>query len=235
MSERNRLEVSAEIANIINIKIDESQYWPNLPGQAKIYPTIRRILADILEGATLEDLRRHFQTWIPGSLSQVGAWMPREIHEHLGRLLESTYIIKVGGFRKGRTAQYQDLVSWVEKHGEDKLNDDHIMHGMICTCFRCGAIMASKEPAHQFYCPACRAAVQPLKGRRAAGTTATPNLTKTQKVALATAIQVFTLHKQGKSVEKYMGGLNAHRANANLESITIEAIEAAGSPADLLI
>jgi predicted RNA-binding Zn-ribbon protein involved in translation (DUF1610 family) len=233
-TKKNKLDVPEEITTIINQKLtDMETEWPSIPAQIPMYPRIEAIYKDILKGADFETIRKHFQTeWLPASLSGAGAWLPREIHEHLGRIKEETFVVKVGGFKKGQRAQYVDAVEYVTKHGD--VGEQQLVNGAIAACFRCGDLIAVREAAHQMYCPTCRAKLEKTKAKSGNRITGTSKLNKDDKVKLAVTTRIMRVKAEGGNVEGQLAMLNALRTKMGLEGVDVAFIEKADS-ADALL
>jgi hypothetical protein len=228
MAKKNtKIEVPTEITTIINQKLtDMETEWPrDIPAQLPMYPRIKKIYEDILKGADFEAIKAHFQDqWLPASLSGAGAWLPREIHEHLGRIKEETFVVKTAGFKKGQRAQYQDAVTYMEKN--PNMTDDQMVIGAMASCFRCGDLIATREPAHQMYCPICRAKLEKTKAR--GGKTVTVGLSKLNKddkVKLAVTTRIMRMKAEGGKLDGQVGMLNALRSKLGLESVDVAFIE----------
>jgi len=222
------------VRKTIEMKLKDSESWPHIEGQMAYYGRIREIYQAILDGATLDDLRPMFDAYIPASLSQVGAWLPREIHEHLGRITDHEIIIvKTAGFKAGQTKVYQDSVKYYDEHGEWP-NEDDEMIGSECICIRCGDIYATKEAAHQIYCPGC-AARKPK--RRAKGKKlGISKMPKGQKISTLLINKIIRANSMGdeKEANIRLVMLNDLRMKEGREELSIDQIKSSDNPTSLI-
>jgi hypothetical protein len=228
--------VDPAIVMLCDAQLKRSEEWPtNLVGQAAYYPTARAVYKAIREGADFSAIQNIFKSnMIPLSFSGVGAWLPRQLHAAMGRIVDDEIlIVKISGSRPGEQKIYGEA-STMEMEGKT-VNWDAVIPGAYVKCLTCDSVYPVKEIAHQGYCPHCESQRLKAKGGRGTGKVAVSKLDGTSKKMIAAAGQIIRLrHTDANAAGKFLNLLNEARTQAGKSKLTKTDIESAKSSADLL-
>lgn len=231
-----KVEVPNEIVQLCNDQLKKAETWPSkLTGQVAYYEVAKKILTTIRDGGGLTDVQSIIKTSsIPFSFSQIGAWMPRELHRHIGRLVdEEIFIVKTSGFRVGEPRVYREAAE-LEAEGK-KVDWDNTMPGTFARCMRCDSIYATKEPAHQAYCNACESERLRAKGGRGGTTVARSKLPADAKRLIAIGGNIIRLRATDeKKASAMLVLLNEERAKIKKGALTMEDVKKFKSVAELI-
>jgi hypothetical protein len=214
MAKKNTIEVPQNIKTSCNAQIEILKNRLTKPGHLKYQSQAIKVMEKIRDGGTFEEIQELIKNsgdLLPATFN--GAWFPRELHDHLGRITEETFVIRTST-AKAKVKTYEDLAVWETKNGE--ANEDDIFDGAWCKCLSCGALHVVKEAAHQFYCASC-AASRPGRGS-SKGIARTPG--DKRMLAISRAIISKRINP-----EDGLAKLNAMRLDKGQSELTLEDLE----------